>query len=45
MIAMLLAIGVTLLTAPPSDDIVELFDEVASPDWQEMSPGEAVAVR
>ena len=42
-IAALLAIGVTLLTAPPSDEIVELFDEVASPDWQDSIPSEAAA--
>ena len=40
-IAMLLAIGVTLITAPPSDEIVVRFDEVNSPDWKDRAPGEA----
>ena len=44
-IAMLLAIGVTLLTAPPSDDVTELFDEVNSPDWQDRLPGETAEAR
>ena len=43
-IAMLLAIGVTLITAPPPDDIVEMFDEVTSPDWRDRAPGETSAV-
>ena len=43
-IATLLAIGVTLLTAPPSDEIVELFDEVTSPNWQDRIPSEAAAI-
>ena len=44
-IAMLLAIGVTLLTAPPPDDVTELFDEVNSPDWQDRVPGETAEAR
>ena len=28
-----LAIVVTLATAPPSEEITRLFDEVNSPDW------------
>ena len=42
-IAMLLAIGVTLITAPPPDDIVEMFDEVTSPEWRDRAPGETSA--
>ena len=44
-IATLLAIGITLLTAPPPDDIVKQFDEVNSPDWQDRIPGEASAAQ
>ena len=44
-IAMLLAIAVTHLTAPPSDDIVDLFDEVNSEEWQDRVPTEAAAAQ
>ncbi|MDE2688850.1 MAG: sodium/proline symporter [Chloroflexota bacterium] len=43
-LAMLLAIGVTLLTAPPSDEITDKFDEVNSPDWQDITPGKSALV-
>ena len=36
--ALALAVGATLVTSPPSDEITRLFDEVNSPEWVDPTP-------